>query len=322
MKGWLFTKAFVEPKLVEKEDPKVVPGEVIVDIKACGLCHSDVGFLESQEMADTYVTAAPCIFGHECAGIVSEVGDGVTSLKVGDRVGIVPQSPKNPYEIIGCTRDGGYATKILVPEDQCLLLPENVSFIQGAVGTDAGATSYHALFVVGQAKAGMKVGILGLGGLGQFATQMALIAGCEVYVSTRNAEAQKLALSLGVNGVVSNITELADKELDLIIDFAGFDITLTNSVATVKNGGTVVVVGLGQSGGKVGFMIDDLVSRGVQIKGSFGNTWEDVKGVYDYFATGKLTPQISVIKFNEIGDGLNRLKKGGVKGRLSATVDE
>lgn len=322
MKGWLFTKAFVEPKLIEKEDPKAVPGEVVIDIKACGLCHSDVGFLESQEMADAYVKAAPCIFGHECAGIVSEVGEGVTTLKVGDRVGVVPQSPANPYEIIGCTRDGGYATKILVPADQCLILPENVSFIQGAVGTDAGATSHHALFVVGQAKAGMKVGILGFGGLGQFATQMALIAGCEVYVSTRKAEAQELARSFGVNGVVSNITELTDKDLDLIIDFAGFDSTLTGAVSTVRNGGTVVLVGLGQSGGKVGFMIDDLVSRGIQVKGSFGNTWEDVKGVYEYFATGRLTPQITLVKFDEIGEGLELLKKGGVKGRLAATVEE
>jgi len=322
MKGWLFTKAFVAPKLIEKEDPKAVPGEVVIDIKACGLCHSDVGFLESQEMADAYVKAAPCIFGHECAGVVSEVGEGVTSLKVGDRVGVVPQSPKNPYEIIGCTRDGAYATKIAVPEDQCLLLPENVSFIQGAVGTDAGATSHHALFEVGQAKKGMKVGILGLGGLGQFAAQMALIAGCEVYVSTRKAEAQEMARNLGISGVVSNIAELKDKELDLIIDFAGFDSTLTNAVSAVKNGGTVVVVGLGQSGGKVGFIIDDLVSRGVQIKGSFGNTWQDVKGVYEYFATGRLNPQLSVIGFNEIGEGLELLKKGGVKGRLAATVED
>ena len=144
MRGWLFTEAFIEPKLIEKEDPKAIPGEVVIDIKACGLCHSDVGFLESQEMADAYVKAAPCIFGHECAGIISEVGEGVTSLKVGDRVGVVPQSPKNPYEIIGCTRDGGYATK------------------------------------------------------------MALIAGCEVYVSTRKAEAQEMARKLGVTGVVSN----------------------------------------------------------------------------------------------------------------------
>ena len=66
-------------------------------------------------------------------GVVSEVGEGVTNVKVGDRVGIVPQSPDNPMEIIGCTRDGGYATKILVPANQCLILPEGVSFIQGAV---------------------------------------------------------------------------------------------------------------------------------------------------------------------------------------------
>ena len=74
--------------------------------------------------------------------------------------------------------------------------------------------------------------------------------------------------------------------------------------------------------GKVGFMIDDLVSRGIQVKGSFGNTWEDVKGVYEYFATGRLTPQNTLVKFDEIGEDLELLKKGGVKGRLAATVEE
>ena len=69
-------------------------------------------------------------------------------------------------------------------------------------------------------------------------------------------------------------------------------------------------------------MIDDLVSRGIQVKGSFGNTWEDVKGVYEYFATGRLTPQNTLVKFDEIGEDLELLKKGGVKGRLAATVEE
>ena len=251
MKGWQFTKALEPTTLVEKEDPKVVPGEVIVDVKACGLCHSDVGFLENPVMAEAYMKNTPIIFGHECAGIVSEVGAGVTSVKPGDRVGIVPQSPDNPMEIIGCTRDGAYATKILVPANQCLLLPEGVSFIQGAVGTDAGATSHHAVFGVGQAKKGMKVGIIGFGGfggLGQFGAQMALIAGCEVYVATRKAEAQELARSFGVTAVAANIKEFTDKSLDLIIDFAGYDTTLTDAVSAIGYGGTVVIVGLGQSG--------------------------------------------------------------------------
>ena len=82
MKGWLYTAPHVAPKLIEKEDPHAGPGEVVVDIKACGLCHSDVGMLENDEMAAVFMKA-PNIFGHEGAGIVSEVGEGVTCVKVG-----------------------------------------------------------------------------------------------------------------------------------------------------------------------------------------------------------------------------------------------
>lgn len=324
MRGWLFTKTHVPLKLIEKEDPKAVPGEVVVDIKACGLCHSDVGGLE--DPAFMYLcTAAPCIFGHECAGIVSEVGEGVTDIKVGDRVGIVPQDPNNPLAIIGGCRDGGYATKILIPAIQCVKLPDSVSYIQGAVGTDAGATTYHALFTVGGLKAGMKVGIIGIGGLGQFAVQMANIAGCEVYAADLSEDARKLAESLGCKKVYADANELKNDNLSLIIDFAGFNATVKAATSSVAFGGTVVVVGLGQmSLGKetdVKIDINDLVNKAVTVRGSLGNTKDDIAGVYKYFATGKLQPQLKVIKFEQVAEGLELLKQGGVKGRIVAEVD-
>lgn len=320
MKGWLFTASHVAPKLIEKEDPHAGPGEVVVDIKASGLCHSDVGFLENEALASFFMKA-PIIFGHEGSGVICEVGEGVTEWKVGDRVGIGSQNPDNPYDLIGCSRDGCYATKTVAPAAWCIPLPENVSYVQGAAGTDAGGTSYHALFTVGGAKAGMKVGMIGIGGLGQFAAQMAIIAGCEVFAVDTNEEARELAKNIGCKNVYKDANDLKNDNCELIIDFAGYDATVCAAVSAVAPNGTVVVVGLGQSGGKVSVSIDDLVNKNVSLKGSLGGVKSDVAGVYEYFATGKLNPQLNVIKFEEIGEGLEILKRGEVKGRLVAVQD-
>lgn len=317
MKGWLFTKTGVEPKLIEKEDPKAVPGEVVVDIKAAGLCHSDVAALEDPGWMNL-ITAAPVIFGHECAGVISEVGEGVTDLKVGDRVGICPQHPVT-RGAIGYVRDGGYATKLLVPACQCVKLPDEVSFVQGAAATDAGMTSYHALFVEGQAKAGMKVGIIGIGGLGQFAAQMALIAGCEVYAADISPEARDLAREIGCTKVYENVLDMKADAPELIVDYAGFGKTTADALEAVADEGTVVIVGMGILESTISTY--NMIIKRLTLKGSNGGTPEDIKGVYEFFRTGKLNPQFTTIGFEEIGEGLKKLKNGEVKGRLVAVMD-
>lgn len=317
MKGWLFTKTGVEPRLIEKEDPKVRPGEVIIDVKAAGLCHSDVAALEDPGWMPL-IPAAPVIFGHECAGIISEVGEGVTNLKVGDRVGVCPMHPETG-EAIGYYRDGGYATKLLVPACQCVPLPEEVSYVQGAAATDAGMTSYHALFVEGKAKAGMKVGIVGIGGLGQFAARMAVIAGCEVYATDVSPEARELAREIGCKKVYESVLEMKDDAPELIVDYAGFGKTTADALEAVAFKGTVVIVGMGILESTVSTYL--MITKQLTLKGSNGGTPKDIKGVYDIFKTGKLNPQLSKISFEEIDEGLKKLKSGDVKGRLVAVLD-
>lgn len=308
MKGWLFTKTHVAPKLIEKEDPKAEAGEVVLDVKATGLCHSDVGALEDEGWM-SLITAAPVIFGHECAGIITEVGEGVTDYKIGDRVGICPIDP-DTGGAIGYVRDGGYATKLSVPASQCVPPPDEVSYAQGAAATDAGMTAYHALFIEGKAKSGMKVGIVGVGGLGQFATQMALIEGCDVYAVDTDPEARKLAKELGCTKVYENVLDMQEVEPEVIVDYAGFGKTTADSIEAVGFQGTVVIVGMG----KLESTIDTktMILKQVTLKGSNGGDGNDIKGVYEYFRTGKLNPLLSTIGFEDIGEGLERLKKGVV----------
>lgn len=317
MRGWQFTKTHVAPKLIEKEDPKAKAGWVVIDVKAAGLCHSDVAALE-QESWMSIITAAPCIFGHECAGVISEVGKNVKGFKVGDRVGVCPIDP-NTGLAIGYAYDGGYATKCLVPASSLVHMPDKVTFMQGAAATDAGATSYHALFTVGQAKKGMKVGIIGVGGLGQFAARMAVLAGCEVYAVDINPQARALAKKIGCKKVYDNAQKLEAIRPDLIVDYAGFGETTRAATKAVKTGGTVVLVGMGVSTFELDTMT--MITNQVKLLGSNGSIPEDVAGVYELFTKG-LNPELKSIPFEDIDKGLKQLKAGKIKGRLVAEIDE
>ncbi len=317
MKGWLFTETGVPLKLIEKEDPHAIPNHVVIDIKATGLCHSDVAALEDPGWMPLFPNG-PVIMGHECAGVISEVGEGVVDLKVGDRVGVNPLD-RETREAAGYNYDGGYANKVLVPAKQCVKIPDGVSFVEGAASTDAGLTAYHALFAIGDAKPGMKVGIIGIGGLGQFAVQMAMIKGCEVYASDVSPAAVKLGEELGCKKVYKNVLDMKEAECDLIVDFAGFGQTTADALDAVKPRGTVVIVGMGILQSNINTYL--MITKELKLLGSNGGTVEDLKGVYECFATGKMSPQLTTIPFEEIDKGLEKLKKHEVKGRLVAVFE-
>lgn len=188
-----------------------------------------------------------------------------------------------------------------------------------ATGTDAGMTSYHAMFQKGGAKAGMKIGVIGIGGLGQMAARAAIVAGCEVYAADVSPKARELAKEIGCKVVVEDVKELASYQPELIVDYAGFGNTTADAIDTVAVGGTVVLVGMG----KLKSTIDtsNLILKSVQLKGSLGGTVEDIVAIYELMSQGHLNPTISEITFEEIADGLERLERHEVTGRLVAILD-
>lgn len=317
MKGWKFTKTHVPIELIEKPDPVAAPGEVVIDVKASGLCHSDVGALEDEGWMHI-ITEAPLIFGHECAGVISEVGEGVTDYKVGDRVGVAPIHPETGAAI-GYQRDGGYATKLAVPAVQLVPMPDGVTFAQGAAATDAGMTSYHAIFRTGGAKAGMKIGIIGIGGLGQFGARAAIAEGAEVYAVDLSPDARALAQEIGCKGIFENVMDLEPIGCQLIVDFAGFGTTTAQAIEAVAADGTVVQVGMGRLESTINTRT--LILKRVTLRGSQGGDGQDIANVYRLMAEGKMDADLTEIKFEEVAVGLDRLAKGGVKGRLVAVQD-
>ena len=317
MKGWQFNTTNEPLILVEKEDPKATPGTVIIDVKASGLCHSDVATLRDPGWLKI-LAKVPIILGHEIAGVISEVGEGVTDFKVGDKVGVCPVGKDGLGP--GNGRDGGYANKVLVPACDLVKIPAGVTFAQAAAGTDAGMTSYHAMFNKGGAKAGMKVGVIGIGGLGQMAARAAVVKGCEVYAVDTNPAARELAKEIGCKAALENVSDLAQFAPELIVDYAGFGVTTAQAIDAVAVGGTVVLVGMGKL--ETTINTTNLILKSVQLKGSVGGTVEDVAAVYDLMAEGHLDPVITEITFDEIAEGLGRLERHEVTGRLVANLDK
>lgn len=312
MKAWQFTNTHEPLVLNEVDEPSAAAGGVVVDVKAAGLCHSDVGMMEDEGWLVT-LAKRPITLGHEVAGVISEVGAGVTDWKVGDRVGLCPTTSAGAP---GYAFDGGFAPKVAVDQEALVRIPDNVSFVYGAAGTDAGMTSHHAVIVNGQVTKGTKLGIIGFGGLGQIGARVAVLAGADVYVAEINEAVWDNARATGVKDVKKSITDFADIGLDVIVDFAGFGVTTADAIETVRRGGRVVQVGMGKLEATISTRT--MILNEVTYIGSQGGTKEDVQGVYDFLATGQLDPTITEITFDDIPGGIDRLAKGQVVGRLVA----
>ena len=316
MKGWEFTGTHQPLRIVEKQDPVAKPGYVVLKTLAGGLCHSDVSALEHESWMPMF--NVPVIMGHEVCGEIVALGEGVEGWKIGDVVSVCPLYAKDGTTP-GYTRDGGYGTMTTAPVEQLVKVPEGLSPAKAAAATDAGATSYHAVCTVGGIKPGMRVGIIGVGGLGQFAVRIAVVKGCEVYVATRKKEAQELAMSLGAKEVKSSISEFADKNLDVIVDFAGGGQTTTDAINTVAPHGRVVIVGMAKDFAEINTM--NMILKELTFAGSQGSTTDDLRDCLELMASGELDPIINTISFDKIGEGIDLLTEGKVKGRLVCVYD-
>ncbi|MGD9569238.1 MAG: zinc-binding dehydrogenase [Sedimentibacter sp.] len=312
MKGWEFRKTHEPLILVEKEIPKAKPGYVVLEVKNCGLCHTDVSTLEDPGWM-SILGKVPCILGHEISGVITEVGEGVKGFKTGDRVAVCPMAGKDGTGA-GNGRDGGYATHTTAPEEMLIHIPEEVDFVQAAAATDAGMTSHHAVVGRGGVKEGMKVGIIGIGGLGTLGNQIAAQKGAKVFVASRKAEAREKALKQGAFKAAENIMDFKNEGLEVIIDFAGSGKTTADALEAVGPGGKVVVVGMSKLESTIN--TGSLILKEVSVLGSVGGTPQDIEDVLEMMKQGKLRIDAHETTFEKVPEGLELLKEGKVTGRL------
>lgn len=313
MKGWEFHGTNKPLEFVERDIPKAKKDHVVVEVKACGLCHTDYTILTDPGWMSV-MGELPIILGHEVAGEIYEIGEGVTGWNVGDRVALSPMPGDDGGYGVGTGRDGGYSTHVLVEANKLIAVPDNVSIAQAAAATDAGMSSHGAMVLRGKVEKGMKVGLIGLGGLGKVGLQIAIAKGAEVYVATRKKSAQEKALELGAKEVTDDIVNFADKKLDLIVDFAGSGKTTYDAVETVRPGGAVVVVGMSVLEAPIN--TKTLIVNSIDLRGSTGGTHESIKEVIQMMADGTVKLDIEETTLDKVPEGLDRLHEGGVDGRL------
>lgn len=313
MKAWQYPGEQRPIQLNEVPEPTPGPTQVVIDVKAAGLCHSDLMYMET---GDRVMPFLPMTQGHENAGVVSALGSQVEGFAVGDVVGVCSSGVQPP---LGMFTPGGFADRLAADYRDLARVPAGLDVSLAALATDAGMTSYHAMIKAGGAAAGMKVGVIGFGGLGQIGARAAVLAGAEVHVAETKEDVWPVAQAAGVTSCVKDADEWAGSNpmvggtFDLVVDYAGFD-TTQKAVNAVRRGGKVVQVGLGRPT----FTLASTTILGKTVQGSLGGTVQDIEEVFDLMLRGEITPVYEEIAFDQIGAGLERLRANQVTGRLVA----
>ncbi len=240
-------------QIVEREIPKPGAGHVRIKVQACGVCHSDVLTVEGLWPGIQY----PRVPGHEVAGIIDEVGAGVSAWKKGQRVGVgwhgghdntCRECRRGEFrncrnvKITGVSYDGGYQQYMVVPVEALVPIPEILTDAEAAPLLDAGITTYNALRNSG-AVPGDLVAVQGIGGLGHLGIQFANKFGYKVVAIGRGSENATLAKKLGANVYIDSKATNAAEELQKLGGARVIVATAPNSKAMSE-----LIDGLGPNG--------------------------------------------------------------------------
>jgi len=292
-------------ELREVPVPEIGDRDVLVRIKAAGICHSDVHY----RAGASPVGALPQTLGHEVAGVIEKVGAQVTSVAPGDRVCLhylitcgdcyycTLGSEQFCVEgsMIGKYRDGGYAEYIAVPARSAVQLPEEIPFEQGAVMMCSSSTSFHALRK-GRLDAGETVAVFGVGGLGMSAIQLADAMGAlDVYAVDINEERLAMTEEFGAIPVnasqvdpVAEIRRLTEgKGVDVALELIGLPRTMRQAVQSLAVFGRAVLVGIASEPLEVD-SYSEILGREAEIIGAADHLLHELPLLIEYVRRGLL----------------------------------
>jgi propanol-preferring alcohol dehydrogenase len=285
--------------------PDIGPQDVLVKVKAAGICHSDAHY----RSGISPVRPLPLTLGHEVAGIVERTGSGVQNFKPGDRVCLhyLVTCGKCKYcnlgseqfcvngSMIGKYRDGGYAEFIRIPERSLFHLPEQIPFDQGSIMMCSSATSYHAVQKA-RLQPGETIAIFGIGGLGMSAVQIARTFGAaSVFAVDINASKLEFARKAGAIAIDANqidpVTEIKrlndGRGVDVSLELIGLPATMRQAVESVGIFGRVAMVGLSDTMIEID-PYNELLMREVELIGVADHLAKELPALIDFVANGKI----------------------------------
>lgn len=285
--------------------PEMVDRDVLVRVKAAGICHSDAHY----RAGNSPVGPLPITPGHEVAGVVEKTGHGVGTVEVGDRVclhylvtcGDCAYCTRGSEQfcvegsMIGKYRDGGYAEYIAVPARSVVPLPDEIPFEHGAILMCSSATSFHALRK-GRLNPGETVAVFGVGGLGMSAIQLAAAMGAlDVYAVDINKE--RLAIAQGFDAIpidasevdpVETIRSLTDgRGADVALELVGLPQTMRQAVQSLAVFGRAVMVGIASEPLEID-TYSELLGREAEVIGAADHLLQELPLLIEYARRGVL----------------------------------
>jgi propanol-preferring alcohol dehydrogenase len=320
--------------ITDVDPPQPDAQEVLVEVEACGVCHSDLHVADGDWPQLVPITKRPLILGHEIAGRVVEKGASVPHLEVGDRVGVpwvnwtcgecdfCRAGNENlcvKQKITGVTVDGGYAEFVKVPASHATRIPDGLSAVDAAPLFCAGVTVYRALKHA-NIQPGQRLAVFGVGGLGHLAVQIGLGLGAIVTAIDVFDEKLAYAKSLGASAALNAATVNVVKELRRA---GGVHTALVTSASKkaydtaflcVRPTGMLLAVGLPSE--SICFPPILMAATEVRIQASSVGTREDLQEVLALGAAGKVRCQTATRPLAQVNEVLEQLRHGQVSGRI------
>jgi D-arabinose 1-dehydrogenase-like Zn-dependent alcohol dehydrogenase len=321
-------------ELVEREVPQPGFGEVLVRVQACGICHSDMFTKEGHWPGIQY----PRVPGHEIAGVVEEVGAGVTGWESGQRVGVgwygghcghCRSCRRGDFinceylPIPGITYDGGYGEYMVAPADALALMPDGISAEEAAPLLCAGITTYNALRHSG-ARPGDLVAIQGVGGLGHLGIQFANKFGYKVAAVSRGADNAALARKLGAHHYIDSQASNPAEELKklggarVILATAPSGKAMTALFDGLGTDGKLVVVGASMEPIQVTPI--QLIGGRKSLQGWPAGTSADSEDTLNFAVLSGVRPMIEKFPLERASDAYDRMMSGKAEYRVVLTM--
>ena len=311
-------------------------GEVLVQVHASGLCATDLHLLSGRQP----LGELPRIIGHEIAGEIVALGNGVTHWRLGDRVTVAIDITCGrcrhcltgetqrcvAMRRIGFEHDGGHADYVVVPAANLVAVPPEISYDAAAILPDAVACMYHSLVHQGRVALGQRVLILGVGGLGIHGVQIARHAGAEVLATSRRWERVAMAEKYGAVGVNTKDQSLQTtvatfthgEGVDLVVDNIGTRDSVREGLSMLRPGGKLLLVGYLDETLELPSM--RFFKTEQEIIGCRGSTKRDLIEVVRLVQSGRITPVIGAhYKLEQIEEAAERLEEGDLVGRIVLT---
>jgi len=321
-------------KIEERPTPEPGPGEIQVKIAACGVCHTDMHYIDHG--VPTF-KEPPLILGHEPSGTVSALGDGVAGFKEGDRV-LLPavltcghcdycrlgrENICTNNVMLGNNVDGAYAEFITAPAKDAFHLPDEIPLEEGSIIADAISTPFHAVKNRAEVRAGDTVAVFGCGGVGINVVQVAAAFGGVVIavdlIDAKLEMAKQLGAAEVINaGAVENlgktIRKMSGGGVDIAIEAIGNPKTIETAFGCLKTGGRLVVVGYTHK--DIALNAGRIMYREMEVRGSLGCRPVDYPRLIEMVRLGRVRVSELVTQrfpLEEINAAFDLLRSGDEK---------